>query len=78
MCGVDFGFLDCNQLRQKLIETFGFHKILMLELLLFQERQDELWRSSIFFTHEHKGDDECVKDFKSGCCGSTIFDSLGS
>jgi len=31
-----------------------------------------------FFTHEHKGDDECVKDFKSGCCGSTIFDSLGS
>jgi hypothetical protein len=49
MCGVDFGFLDCNQLGQKLIETFGFHKILMLELSLFQERQDELWKSSIFF-----------------------------
>jgi hypothetical protein len=55
MCGVDFGFLDCNQLRQKLIETFGFHKILMLELLLFQERQDELWRSSIFFYARTQG-----------------------
>ncbi len=30
-----------------------------------------------FWKDQHKEDDECVKDFWSGCCGSTIFASLG-
>jgi hypothetical protein len=29
-----------------------------------------------FLRDQHKGDDECVKDFYNGCCGSTMFDSL--
>jgi hypothetical protein len=30
-----------------------------------------------FFLDQHKGDDECVKDFSSGCCASSLFDGLG-
>jgi hypothetical protein len=29
------------------------------------------------FRDQHKQDDECVKDFWSGCCGSSMFDGLG-
>jgi hypothetical protein len=51
----------------------------MLEFSLCQERQEEIRRSNIvfYFRDQYKGDDECVKDFKSGYCDNIIFDSLG-
>jgi len=29
-----------------------------------------------FFGDQHKGNDECVKDFWNGCCDSSMFDGL--
>jgi hypothetical protein len=50
----------------------------MLELSLCQEHQEEVWKSyMVFFKDQHKGHDECVKDFWNGCCGSSMFDGLG-
>jgi hypothetical protein len=70
--------LDCNQLGVEVDLDFFLSCIMTLDILLCQEHQEEIRRSSIFiFRDQHKGNDEWTKDFRSGYCGNIIFDSLG-
>ncbi len=58
--------------------NFFFSWILTLDLPLCQKCQEKIRRSNIFiFKDQHKGDDEWIKDFRNGCCGNVIFNSLG-
>ncbi len=75
-CGVDLE-VDCNQLWTEVDLNFFLSWILTLDLTLCKKCQEEIRRSSIFiFKDQHKGNDEWIKDFRSGCCGNAIFDSL--